>query len=194
MPKISNVGKIVVVAVIAALLIVLTVVYVPGSGQNPGSGPSEENSQAGPDGATLTATSPAATLGSPQTSTPANTNGNAAAKPAANPPAGPVIHLITPEGGDTWTIGVQNLISWNKPGNFTGSLSLLDASTSQFVGTILPSIGTNQTSYAWNTRDVFLDRSDPQKQDVVPGIYEIELTYDGNHIKPAISSPFTITN
>ena len=91
-------------------------------------------------------------------------------------------------------IGVKNPISWSKAGNFSGSLSLIDATTKQFVGTILPEVGPSQTSYTWNTLSVALSRTNPAGQDIVPGTYEIELAYGGNNIKPVFSSAFTITN
>ncbi len=177
-------GKIVIVAVAAAILIVIFIVYgTIGSRQN---GIASGNASGS---AMLSADSPAQTPTSSAAASPAPIRSGTAKTTAA-----PVIRFVTPVSNDIWQIGTQNLISWNTPGNFTGSISLIDAATKQFVGVILPQVGPKQTSDAWNTRDLLLGRTNPLKKDVVPGTYEIQIIYDGNNIRPAASPAFTITN
>ena len=186
MQKLSNLWKVIIVGVGAAILIVLTIVYATSTGsQNP-----VADNSANP---ALTANSPTQTPGISGSTT--TVEGGSVVTVVAGPSAsGPVIKFVTPIKADIWKIGTQNLISWNKAGNFSGSLSLINASTGAFVGTILPEIGPQQTSYAWNTRDLMLTRTDPLKKDVVPGVYEVRIAYDGNNIKPVTSPAFTITN
>jgi hypothetical protein len=163
--KISNVSKVIIVAVIAAILIVWVIVSgVQGGNQNAATN--------------ITAV----TL----TEVPSGTATQASEQR--------IVTFITPVAGDIWIIGEQNPISWNAAPKITGAISLLAAATGKSIGIILPEIGPLQTSYTWNTRDVFLDRSDPQKTDVVPGTYKIEVSFDGNDLKPIISPTFTITN
>jgi len=107
-------------------------------------------------------------------------------------PARPVINFITPVADDLWKINTYNSISWTKAPNVTGYIYLVDATTKNFVGVIIPQTGTLQTSYSWNTRDLLLSRTNPLKKDVTPGSYIVEMAFDANHL-PLISSPvFTI--
>jgi hypothetical protein len=190
MVKLSNVSKIVIVAVVAAVLIILTIVY------RTGTAPATTIVLDTTGNASLTAASPSqtseTTTGTGASSAGTATNHTSASNGAAS--AGPVITFVTPVKNDVWVIGTQDIISWNVPGRVTGSISLIDANTNQSVGVILPEIGPNQTSYTWNTRDVLLDRTNAQKKTVTPGAYMIRIAYDGNHIKPATSPAFTITN
>ena len=128
------------------------------------------------------------------TSTGAAGNGS----PAANPTGGNTVssgivyHFVTPPEGDLWKLGAQNIISWNRAGNFSGHLDLIDARTKRTVGVILSQVGTQQTSYTWDTRYLFISRNSPLKTSVMPGTYVITLTYDGNHIPTFTSASFTI--
>lgn len=188
MKGMSNLSKITILAVLVVILIVLAIVY--GRGGN--------NQNAANNTPTMVATSSSPT----QTSTQPTSSSNTVVKtptghvnvPIVKSPPAPVISIITPVGNDVWTIGQQNVISWNQPGKISGSISLINASNQSFVGVILPEIGPNQTSYTWNTLNVSLNRTDPSGKDVTPGIYEIEITYDGNNIKPVTSFPFSIIN
>jgi hypothetical protein len=173
------------VAAIAAILIILVIVY-NGNGQNPNSTTNNVNLTS----PTVTATSPTETQNLEPNPTSSKSTGTVF--PAA--PAAPSIKMIAPGSGNSRTIGVQNLISWSKAGNFSGSISLLAAPSKQFAGVILPTTGPSQTSYTWNTRDVFLSRTNPSKKDVLPGNYIIEVAFDGNNLKPIFSQAFTITN
>jgi hypothetical protein len=184
MPKLTNVSKVVMAAVIVVIFIVLVIVYNTGSATNPG--PTNTTSTSAP-GATLTAASPTQT----PTSSVAQTNSGQVVAP--RPPA-IIIHMITPVSKDIWKIGTQNVISWNKAGGITGSISLINATTKAFMGVVLPQVGPNQTSYTWNTRDLLLDRTNPLKKDVVSGTYMLKLSYDGNNVQPVTSPVFTITN
>jgi len=104
-----------------------------------------------------------------------------------------IIKLITPVPGDTWTIATPNVISWMKAGGFSGQIELLDASTMKLAGVILNQVGQSQTSYEWNTRDIYLSRTSPSKTTVLPGKYVIKILFDGNNVAPITSQPFTIS-
>lgn len=193
----GNVGKVIISAVVAVVIIVVAIVFFGGQNQNIAT-----TNGSNPSNAALNATSPTETTTTQPSTTPATNgtlklptaskpSGNSVAPAAATPPT---IHLITPVANDVWTIGTQNLISWDKAPNISGSISLTNAVTGQFVGVILPQIGPNQTSYSWNTRDIQLDRTNPLKKNVVPGTYTITISFDGNNLKPITSPSFTITN
>lgn len=187
MKGLSNVSKVIILAVVAAILIIVAIVY------NQGGNSTQDNTS---NVSATTATSSTETSTQPATSPQANTKASTGhpAVPIVNGPPAPVISIITPVGNDVWTIGTKNVISWNKAGNITGSISLINESNQSFAGIILPEIGPDQTSYTWNTLSVSLNRTDPAGKDITPGIYEIEITYDGNNIKPATSFPFSIIN
>jgi len=196
MNRLNTVTKIIIVAITGAILIILFIIYGGTSGSNQSV---ELPTTASP------ANVPTTSTGNPtETSTPMQPSGGSptSASPSHTYPAtpatkslpSPIISIITPVANDIWKIGMQNLISWNKVGDISGSVSLISAVTQQFVGVILPQVGPNQTSYTWDARDVLLNRTNPYKKDVLPGAYEIQLSYDGNSIQPAKSSVFTITN
>lgn len=188
MKSLSNVSKVIIVALVAAFLIILAIVY----GGGDGSGNQNTADEVPP---ALMANAPTQTPSQPSSTQPSiKTTSGHIPVPIVKSPAPPVISIITPVGNDVWQIGTQNVISWSKSGGISGSISLLNGTNQKFIGTILPEIGSNQTSYTWNTLNVSLNRSDPSGKDVVPGLYEIEITYDGNNIKPITSFPFTITN
>jgi hypothetical protein len=186
MSKLSNVSKIVIVAVIVVIVIVFAIVYGMGN-SNPGPSTAANNTSTG---ASVTANSPSQT---PPTGVPSTTPSHSLTA-AQKSPTPLVLKMITPVKNDAWTIGTQNMISWNKPGGFSGSISLIDVNSNQSVGIILPQVGPNQTSYTWNTRDLFLDRSSASKKTVTAGTYVIQIIYDGNNVAPLTSPVFTITN
>ncbi len=191
--KLSNVAKVIIVAVVAAVLIIWIIVASTGSSQTAALDASSTATDS--IGSTLLgANAPAPTGTAPSTGeNPASAGGKTSA-PIVAAPAAPVIKFVTPVVNDIWTIGNQNPIAWSAAPNVSGAISLLSAATGQSIGIILPEIGPKQTSYTWNTRDVFLNRSDPQKTDVVPGSYKIEVSFDGNNLKPIVSPAFTIIN
>ena len=184
MNQLSSVGKVIALAIATGLLIVLGITLGTGSAGQHGA-PTGSNTNSG---AAVTAQAPAQTATG---TTAANVSSNPSTR-TIKPATSVVIHFITPVKDDIWNVGTQNIISWDKAGNISGSLSLIDAATGQFVGVILPQVGTGQTSYAWNTRDILLSRTNPLKKDVTPGTYKIKLSYDGNNIQPIVSPPFTI--
>src|SRR5436309_715391 len=118
MTKISNVGKVVIVAIIAAVLIILAIVY----GNKPSS--PEKNS-----GGLVNATS-----GVPQTQEPSSGTKPTASGSKYNPPFS--INIVTPVAKDIWKVNTQNVISWNREGGISGDIYLIDAATKAFVGTI----------------------------------------------------------
>ncbi|HVM76874.1 MAG TPA: hypothetical protein VMU07_01850 [Candidatus Paceibacterota bacterium] len=185
MDKISNTGKAVAVALIIVVAVAIILVY--GGAKKSASNPSSSSTA-------VTASTDNAT-GTPGASTTAGTNGTSGSHTGTtvrrNPPF--VIHLIAPAANGQWKIGASNSISWDKAGNITGVIDLLDAK-GNFVGTILSETGTGQTSYSWDTREYALSRYSPLKKELVPGTYKIRLSFDGNNLPPLVSPVFTVTN
>ncbi len=147
---------------------------------------------------TDTATAPAATS-TPETATstattsPAVTPTISSTKPAPAPVQQSAIHFITPVAGDAWKLETSNSISWNASSGATGQIYLLDAKTKTFIGVILDSTGPAQTAYTWNTRDVYLSRTNPLKKTILPGNYVMVMSFDQGNL-PSVTSPaFTVT-
>jgi hypothetical protein len=183
MIKMTPVGKVVIGAVIAVLLLVLIIA----SRSNPGG--STPSSSSTPNGGTAVNAAPGASSGQTRTGAPSPTR-STGPKQARRP----VITIVAPATGDAWKINTQNTITWDQEGGISGNIYLVDARTQKFVGVVIPQTGPHQTYYTWNTRDLFLDRTSPLKKDVVPGIYIVKLAFDGNNI-PVVTGPvFTITN
>jgi hypothetical protein len=113
--------------------------------------------------------------------------------PVTTPPR-ITINLLTPIANNLWTIGQPNPIAWSAAANITGEIDLVDAKTKQFIGVILSNTGSNQTSYIWDARSIYLGRYSADKKDVVPGVYSIRIHFDGNGLGDLISGPITITN
>ncbi len=186
MDKLNNRGKLIVSIVVAVVAIVLIAYYGAGT---PSSAPSGENATS-----TSSATNPStgATGTSNTQSTGGSAGGSGSASGGTKTPAS-IITFVTPVPGETWTIAKQNPIQWSRAGGVSGEISLLDASTKALVGVILPQTGPNQTSYAWNTRDIFLSRTNPLKKNVEPGRYVVRISWDGNNLSPITSEPITIS-
>jgi hypothetical protein len=102
------------------------------------------------------------------------------------------IYLVTPISGETLTMGAQTTIAWNHAAGVTGQVDLFSAATQAFVGVIAQQITATQLSYPWNTRDIFLSRTSPAKKDIATGTYMIELSFDGNGLKPVFGPAFTV--
>ncbi len=114
--------------------------------------------------------------------------------PAATVPSKPStsITVVHPAAGEKFVIGQNNLIQWNKEAGVSGSIYLVNDAGKSIVGWINSEIGVHQTSYTWNTRDVFLSRSNPSKKDIVPGTYIIKLQFDSARLATVSSVPFQI--
>ncbi len=135
------------------------------------------------DGAAGGSPSQAGTAGSPSSQSGPAAGGGAIVQPL--PPF--KITIMTPASGDSWQIGQSNSISWDRAADITGEIDLIDAATGQFVGVITSNTGPQQTSYSWDTRQVYLERYGALKKDIVPGSYFVQLKFDGNNL-PNIAS------
>ncbi len=129
------------------------------------------------------------------TTTPANLN------PASKPPIAvaksapsttPAVSILSPAASVKWVIGQNNVITWSQETKFTGGIYLVAASTGATVGWINTSIGPHQTSYTWNTRDVFLSRTNPAKKDIAVGVYRIKIVFDGGAVSEISGPVFSI--
>jgi hypothetical protein len=173
----------IIIIILAVMVVALVIVLIT---ENGGQAPSAGNLEqyiASSTQSTTTASGAANSGNAPAQ----NTAG--ATQPAAT---GFTIHLRTPIAGETWTIGQQNTISWDRAAGVYGQIELLDASTKTLIGVIIPQTGPNQTSYTWNTRDILLSRNNPLKKNVVQGTYLVRLLFDGNNLAPVTSGAFNI--
>jgi plastocyanin len=111
--------------------------------------------------------------------------------PAPTPALLPVVSLVTPAATDIWNIGAGHEINWNYAPNATAGLELLD-NAEKPIGWIQSSIGSGQTTFTWNTRDVTTSRFGATSKNVEPGTYKIRLPLDGR-ADSIISAPFTLS-
>ncbi len=108
------------------------------------------------------------------------------------PPAKISINFTAPAADIKWVFGKTNTIQWIKETGSTGSVYLLSASDKSVVGWITQQTAPHQTSFAWNTRDLSISRTDPSKKTVATGAYIIKATFDGNPKIEFSSAPFSI--
>lgn len=124
------------------------------------------------------------------------------AQPSASQPNIPVgttqpktqtsITITHPATGEKFVIGQNNLIQWSKEAGVAGSIYLVNNTDKSTVGWITSGVGVHQTSYTWNTRDVFLSLANPSKKDITPGTYIIKLKFDSARLADISSAPFQI--
>lgn len=93
-------------------------------------------------------------------------------------PAPGSMYITSPQIGERLIIGKNLTISWNKESGFKGFVYLADVSTGAVVGWINSEIGPHQTSYIWNTNDLFTARYSPTKKSVGVGRYKIVVGFD----------------
>ncbi|GEM_PF-1971221 len=111
----------------------------------------------------------------------------------APPPAGSnvqpaTVHIVAPAPGAQWIQNTKNSITWNKETGIVGGIYLVNAADGSVVGWILQETNPHDTKFEWNTRDVFLSRSNPASKAVTAGQYMIKVAFDGGNPKFEISS------
>ncbi len=152
-----------VVAIVAVVLIIRAVVSPPSAPS--GQGPA----------ATGTSAIPGAVPGA--TSVPQTSAGAVITSPAAN---------------SQWILQTQHTIAWSHGANSPGGIYLENAATGATVGWIQQQISPGQNNFPWNTRDLFVSRTSPLKEDVAPGNYRIVITFDYPNNPKLIGPVFSI--
>jgi len=178
----TNRGKFAILIIIAVLVAVLF--FTLGRGGNPASAPAAPGTSLGND---MTPTN------TQELSAPNATGSDASSALQTKAAPATPIQLITPVSNDQWKFGQSNPISWNHEAGVTGEIDLLNAQTHALVGIVLSEIGPHQTSYSWDTRQIYLARYNPLKKDVTPGTYMIRIKFDGNNLPTLTSPAFTIS-
>lgn len=115
-------------------------------------------------------------------------------KPPVIAPAQPSdsgIYVISPSAGDKLVLGQNHEIKWSAESGFKGYVYLADASTKEIVGWINSETGPRQTSYAWDTQNLFISRYSPNKKTVGAGNYVIGVGFESKQT-PAVSNAFEI--
>lgn len=131
----------------------------------------------------------AANAGTPTTGT-----GNTAA-PIQSPitTSKGAITFVSPATNDQWILQTTHTIKWNRAaGAPDGTISLIDATTGTVVGWIQQQILPQQTSFSWNTRDIFPSPTGPLKNDVSTGKYRIVLTFNSPNAPRVIGPAFSL--
>ena len=71
----------------------------------------------------------------------------------------PPTAVLSPASSAQLVLGENNTIQWNRAANITGGIYIVNAADGSTVGWILGQTGRQQTSYSWNTRDIFAGRT-----------------------------------
>lgn len=130
---------------------------------------------------------PTAETTPPEAPAPAATAPSATEQPSAPSPA-PVqkpspaattIKIISPAANVQWVLGADNSIKWSAESGENGAIYLVNEATRKTEGWILSSAGPHQTSYVWDTRQIYLERYSGLKKDITPGQYSIHMKFDG---------------
>jgi plastocyanin len=155
-----------------------------------------------PDGSQLTTPTPPAPVATPVISpSPTAPKSPASPSPSSGPAASPSttpsapkasISFTAPASGEKWVFGKSNTIQWNKDVGFAGEIYLISASDRSIVGWILTETGIHQTSYAWNTRDVYLSKTNPSKKTITTGDYMIKAVFSTNPKIEFTSASFSV--
>ncbi|RJP44938.1 hypothetical protein C4587_01455 [Candidatus Parcubacteria bacterium] len=159
----------------AAVVVLLIIAFAASRSGKEASAPlpgqPEEKGSEVPSPQTPSVSAPAPAPNAPQPSQPAP-------KPAP-PISSQAPAILSPDSGSEWVIGQNHEIRWSKAIGRNGEIYLIDAATKSVVGWILSSIGVNQTSYAWDTKEVYLSRTNPSKKEIAAGTYVIKIRFDG---------------
>lgn len=133
----------------------------PGTSQTPGA-PTAETPKTG-------ATPKPATGGVSKTPTPSPA-------PSTSPSS---IRVTSPSEGAEWVVNENHTIAWSREAGLSGGIYIVDASTRAVIGWITSNVASNQTSYTWDTRDLFLNRGSGLKKGITAGKYIIKIKFDG---------------
>jgi len=115
--------------------------------------------------------------------------------PATAPSVGTATSfVVTPAGGESWTIGKNHEIRWNKHSGLPGSIALVNASTDQIVGWISPSTIAKQVTFNWDTRNLQITQTNPAKITVDPGTYYVQVIFSNPSISFRSDNFTLITN
>ncbi|HUZ92881.1 MAG TPA: hypothetical protein VNG29_02685 [Candidatus Paceibacterota bacterium] len=145
-----------------------------GAGAPPVAAPSPSDQTASSTGAGTSTTTPASAPVSPSAS-PQNTAPTLVAPNAQRSN----ISITAPVTGDKWVTGTNNVIRWSKAAGIAGGLYLANASDGSLVGWIIQQLNPTDTSYQWDTRNVFVSRTSPASKAVTAGNYIIKALFDG---------------
>ena len=121
-----------------------------------------------------------------------------AQKPSTPSQVAPVqtskISILSPVTSDKWVVGQNNVIRWSKEAQIPGSIYLVHAVTDKTVpvGWIISEIGPHQTSYTWDTRDLFVSRYNAAKRNLETGDYIMKIKFDSKVMPEVSSAPFSI--
>lgn len=176
-----------IIGIVVLGLIAWAVVKWPAGPTQPTTGPQQQSAST-----TVAATS--SSVSTPTRSPAAHVS--LPASPSTPSPAAPkaaAIAITSPASNAQWIFESQHTIQWSRAaGAPNGTISLLNASTRAVVGWIQQQIVPQQTSFPWNTRDLFVGLVSPLKEDVLPGNYRIGLTFDSPSILPVVGPVFSI--
>lgn len=112
----------------------------------------------------------------PQTTNPVTLPKRAVTSPSQKATG---VEVLSPRDSDAWIIDSQNIIAWSREMGIAGSIALIDAKTEKVAGWIAQNVGARQSSFQWDTRDVFLSYYESLKKPVEAGSYKVRIFFEG---------------
>jgi hypothetical protein len=116
--------------------------------------------------------------------------------PVNNTPPAPsqtgVNVILAPLGGAQWVFGQNNTVQWKRDTDSIGYIYLVNAADGSIAGWLIQQTNAHDTSFSWNTRDLYISRTSPIKQDVAPGRYIIKVGFTSPQWGTIASAPFSI--
>lgn len=198
----QNRKNIIFIAVVAILLILLAwFVFQSPQATAPAvpNQPAQATSSVAPNGGVQTVSN---SVGSAKT-------GTASANPPVSSSAGQttsvagsigVDSVLAPVAGDQWIIGQTNVVQWKRATGVAGSVYLVTAADPSnpswqagvTAGWLIQQTNSGDTSFSWNTRDLYVSHTSAIKKDVSPGQYVIKINFTSPEWPTISSAPFSI--
>ncbi|MDE2019094.1 MAG: cupredoxin domain-containing protein [Patescibacteria group bacterium] len=114
-------------------------------------------------------------------------------------PAGPVRTgplgqnaVTAPAAGADWALGANHVVSWERATRVTGGIALMNAADGSMVGWLIGQTNGGDTSFTWNTRDLYVSRTSATKITVQPGKYFLKVIFDSAQWPAIVSPSFSI--
>lgn len=146
----------------AIVLLLLIVLLSGGKSQSPVAPGATEN--------------PASSVVAPSQTGGGNSGGTSPVSP--RPVSQSARTVTSPLGGAQWVIGPLHTISWSKAAGEKGAIYLVDAVSKATVGVIDSETGPSQTSFSWDTQNLYANRYGGLVKKVTRGSYIVKIVFD----------------
>jgi hypothetical protein len=101
-------------------------------------------------------------------------------------------YVVAPAANAQWVFAQTNVIQWKRDTGVTGYVYLANAADGSVAGWLIQQTNSHDTSFSWNTRDLYVSRTSSIKKDVQPGRYIIKIVFNSPRWAPIASGAFSI--